>query len=279
MRRAILPARIFLKCDRWLKRVLTGLRAIHQGLWLGILDREALHAVAKSEYSAREMYRSPYHNLSGLFPWEEKMISSYFGECRSVLLGAAGGGREIIALSRRGIQVDAFESCPELVEASRNLLAVEGIGMNAIVAPPDRVPDGFGTYDGLIVGWGGYTHIPGRGARVRFLADFRRHVRPGGPILLSFVTRKPESLQHRWIFAIARFIRFLRRSRETIEPGDALPSAYFHFFTQDEIRKELEDSGYHLEYYSEDGYGHAVGRAKNSEGMSVRSVHVGGDDG
>lgn len=49
-----------------------------------------------------------------------------------------------------------------------------------------------------------------------------------------------------------------------VEPGDALFYAYLQFFTKDEIRQELEDSGYHLEYYSEDGYGHAVGRARNS---------------
>lgn len=264
MQRAILPARIFLTCDRWLKRFVTGLQAIHRGFWLGVLDREALHHVAERDYSARKMYRTSYHNLSGLFPWEETVISRFFGECHSVLLGAAGGGREIIALSRRGIQVDAFESCQELVEVSRHLLAVEGIGARVTISPPDRVPDGFGRYGGLIIGWGGYTHILGREARVRFLAELRRHVRPGGPILLSFLTRKPESLQHRLIFAIARFIRVLRRSRETVEPGDALFYAYLHFFTKDEIRQELEDSGYHLEYYSEDGYGHAVGRARDS---------------
>ena len=122
-------------------------------------------------------------------------------------------------------------------------------------------------YDGLIMGWTGYSHIPGRGARVRFLAEFRRHVRPDGPILISFLTRKPESPQYRLIFAIARLIRFLRRSRETVEPVDALPNPYFHCFTKGEIRQELEDSGYHLEYYSEVGFGHAVGRANNSAKM------------
>ena len=264
MRRAIVSAEVFRRSNRWFNRFVGGLRAIHQGFWLGILDREALHYVADRGYSTRELYRTSYHNLSGLFPWEETVISRFFGECRSVLLGAAGGGRETITLSRRGIHVDAFESCRELVEVSRDLLSVEGIGAKVIISPPDRVPEGFGIYDGLIMGWGGYTHILGRGTRVRFLAELRRHVRPGGPILISFLTRKPESPQYRLIFAIARLLRFLRRSRETAEPGDALPEAYLHFFTKDEICQELEDSGYHIQYYSEIGYGHAVGRARDS---------------
>jgi hypothetical protein len=267
VQRAILSARIFLKSDRWLTRLVTGLRAIHQGFWLGILDREALHYVTDRDYSTREIYRTSYHNFSGLLPWEETVISRFFGECRSVLLGAAGAGREILALSRRGVRVDAFEPCHELVEVSQHLLAAEGVGAKVIPSLPDRVPEEFGMYDGLIMGWGGYTHIIGRGARIRFLAQFRRHVRPGAPILLSFLTRQPGSLPHRLIFTIARFIRFVRRSHEMVEPGDALVRAYFHFFTEEEIRQELEASGYHLEYYSEVGYGHAVGTAKNSTKM------------
>ncbi len=264
-----MPARIFLRSDRWLKHVLTGLRAIHQGFWLGILDREALHVVAESEYSSQTIYRTLYHNLSGLFPWEETVVSRFFRECHSVLLGAAGGGREMIALSRRGMQVDGFECSGELVEVSRHLVAMEGIDAKVMLSPPDRVPEGLGTYDGLIMGWGGYNHIMGRETRVRFLDEFRHHVRPGGPILLSFVIRKPESRHYRLIVAIARLIRFLRRSPEAIELGDALVDAHFHFFTQDEIRQELEDSGFQLEYYSELGFGHAVGRAKNSADTHV----------
>lgn len=253
-------AHIFGVVDHWMELLLTALRATHQGLWLGILDREALHRVAEKHYLSLPMYRSLDFNLSGLFLWEEAVVDRFFTECHSVLLGAAGGGREIIALARRGIQVHAFECLPELVESCRRLMASEGITTKVIVSPPDEVPQEFGIYDGLIMGWAGYMHIAGRETRVRYLQQFRRHVRPGGPILLSFFPRRREAAQFRMTFAMARFIRRLRKSEEPVELGDTLLGVFDHCFTREEIRGELEDSGFQLEYYSEEPYGHAVGR-------------------
>ena len=259
--RRIWRSELFYVVDRWVARLLKALQAIHQGFWLGLLDREALHRLAEIQYLAWEQYQSQDYNLSGLWWWEEAALDRYFSECRSVLLGAAGGGREIVGLSRRGIQVDAFEPCPGLVESCQEFLTSEGIAARAILSPPDRVPDQFGTYDGLIMGWGGYMHIAGRQTRIQFLKQFRRHVRAGGPILLSFFTRGGESQQLSWIFKIAQFIRPLFRNDEAVELGDTLFGTFDHYFTQEEIKRELEASGFQLEYYSEKPYGHAVGRA------------------
>lgn len=260
MTRRIWRAEIFCVIDCWVGRLLKALQTIHQGFWLGLMDRKALHHLAKLQYAVWTKYQDHDYNLSGLLSWEEAALDRYFSECRSVLLGAAGGGREIIALSQRGIQVDAFECNNILVESCRRLLAAEGISAKVIVSLPDQVPEDFGTYDGLIIGWGGYIHIAGRETRVRFLKQLHHHVFTSGPILLSFFTRNPESRQLRWIFTIARIIRYLRRARERVEPGDNLSGTFDHHFTREEIQSELEDAGFHLVYYSETPYGHAVGR-------------------
>lgn len=251
--------------DRWVNRLVNGLQAIHQGFWLGVLDREALHRVVERQYWAWEKYQAPDYNTSGLRPWEEIVLDRFFSKCRSVLVGGAGGGREIIALSRRGVQVDAFECCQHLVESSRRLLACQGIAVRIIDSLPDQVPEEFGTYDGLIMGWGGYMHIAGSETRVRFLKQFRCHVKPGGPILLSFFRRGGKSSQLHWTFTIARIIRRVCGNREPVELGDTLSGTFDHYFSKEEIQQELQDAGFQLEYYYEEPpYGHAVGRAIES---------------
>lgn len=92
------------------------LETLHTGVWLGLLDKQAFHQISNQQYQAWDSYQDRDYNLSGLQDWEEKAVERSFRDCRSVLLGAAGGGREIIALSRRQIQLDAFECCPRLGE-------------------------------------------------------------------------------------------------------------------------------------------------------------------
>jgi cyclopropane fatty-acyl-phospholipid synthase-like methyltransferase len=237
-----------------------GIRAVHEGVWLGLSSREVLHRITDRQYLTWKHYRAVDFNESDLLPWEKAAVDRYFSECRSILLGACGGGREILALARRGIQVDGFECSAALVESCRTLLASKGIEAKVLQSLPDQVPEGLGIYDGLIMGWGGYVHIPGREARIRFLKQFRRQVRAGGPMLLSFFPRS-DSRQIRWTFVIARFVRRASGSRETVDFGDTLPGVFQHLFTKEEIESELRDSGFKIEYYSEEPCGQVVGRA------------------
>jgi 2-polyprenyl-3-methyl-5-hydroxy-6-metoxy-1,4-benzoquinol methylase len=258
----LLRAHIFWTLNRWLAWFINAFQIIHQGFWLGMLDRKSLYYLTDRNYRTCEMYKTSSYNLTGLRLWEVTVLDRFFLDCRSVLLGAMGGGREVIALARRGIQVDAFDCSNVLVEIARQLLASENINSKLILSSPAQVPETFGIYDGIIVGWGAYMHIPGREARIEFLKQFRRHVRSGGPILLSFLSYETVSRRFRLIFAIAKFVRFVRRSSEPVELGDSLISAFQHQFTKEEIEQELKESEFRLEYFSEDGYPHAIGRAK-----------------
>jgi len=108
---------------------------------------------------------------------------------------------------------------------------VEG---RVITSRSDEAPEGLGVYDGAIVGWGAYMHIPGRGKRVAFLKQCREHVRPGSPILLSFFTRPANNWEFRWVNAIAGSVRRLRRCAEKVELGDKLMGTFDHFFTRED---------------------------------------------
>ena len=277
-RGAISRAGLFQASNLWLNRLVVGLRLVHQGIWLGVSDRDALHDMTERHYASSGEYADPGYNTAGLRAWELLVIDRFFGTCRSVLVGAAGAGREVIVLARRGIQVDAFECCPALVEASRGVLARESVAARIGQAAPDEVPENLGTYDGAILGWGGYTHVQGRAARVRLLRELRGHVRPGGPLMLSCIPRRAgPSAEHayRLLLAIARGLRRLRRSREPIELGDTLPDAFVHRFSREEIRQELEATGFRLAYYAEEEYGVAVGMAVDAAARTLQPREAG----
>lgn len=252
---------LYIAVDPLFVLVVKGLTAIYQGIWLGVLNRSALQEIASTYYAHKEAYQSDSYNMRGLWDWEANAIDQYFVGCQSVLLGAAGGGREIVGLARRGLKVAAFECQPSLVAYSQQLLQSQAIQAQVMLAQPDQVPESSAIYDGLILGWGAYIHITGRDNRIQFLTQFRQHVKTGGPLLLSFWVRPRDGKQMRWTFKVARFLRRIRGSKEPIEMGDTLNGTFDHYSTEDEIRAELAAAGFELVFFADSPYGHAVGRA------------------
>jgi hypothetical protein len=265
--------RLIMKGDNWKIRLfnwsdilesnlITFIETVFQGLWLGFLERKDFNIITKMYFSSTGMYQEEEHNLSGFWDWEEQIVNNFFKDCRTVLVGAAGGGREIIALSKRGINVEAFECNKDLVLYCSHLLEKYGILAKIVLSAPDHVPDDLGIYDGLIIGWAGYMHIVGYENRVQFLKECHEHVKPNSPIFLSFWTRSESNVFDFHSTGIAKFIRFLRRNDEPIEIGDTIDSpGYYHRFTKDEIEKELKEAGFLLVFYSESGVPRAVGKA------------------
>jgi SAM-dependent methyltransferase len=252
-------------------RALLGVHALHQGLWLGLLDGDDLQAATARFYTSSRRYTGPYHNKAGLLGWEAALVERHFGGCRTVLVGAAGGGREVVALARRGVVVDAFDCSPTLVAAAERVLAEEGLTARIQLGPPDALPDGLGTYDGVILGWGAYSHVAGRPARVRLLRALASHLRSAGPLLFSFQTRPADpSAQRvfRWIHATARAVRVARRSQAPLELGDTLPDYFAHRFTRAEIEAEAAAAGLAVEHLGELEYGAALARPTVASGVA-----------
>ncbi|VVM08415.1 partial 2-polyprenyl-6-hydroxyphenyl methylase / 3-demethylubiquinone-9 3-methyltransferase, partial [Methylacidimicrobium cyclopophantes] len=199
--------------DYCFRRFSIGLDALQQGLWLGFLDNRQLDELGRLQYARWEKYTRDEYNLSGLQTWEVQALFTHFPAGSAILVAAAGGGREPVALARLGFRVDGFDSTPELVENYRKLMAREGFPGDVYLAEAGSVPGAIQKrYDGLLIGWGGYMHIPGRKNRIDFLRSLRQHADPGAPLLLSFFCRGERSQRHDWICAIALRIRRLRRS-------------------------------------------------------------------
>jgi hypothetical protein len=254
--------RVFTACQAVVDIITTGVSAVHEGLWLGLLDHRHLQAVTDRRYEKWRSYGSDDHIRAGLMPWEESAMDRFFGGCGSLLIGAAGGGREVLALARRGYRVAAFDCLDHLLDRCQRLVSDEGLDVIVAKSSPDRLPDGVGQHDGAIMGWGGYMHIPGRSARVQFLGKIRAILPPGGPVLLSFFSHRQPSRSDRLVAGIAGVIRRVRRSRDPVEVGDRIAGTFDHRFTEAEIVSELASAGFDVVHFAHQPYGHAVGRSR-----------------
>lgn len=237
-----------------------GGEVVHSGLWLGIIHETTCEELDRLYYRGETMYREPKYNTSGLFPWEASIVERVFAERNPILVAAAGGGREVIGLSRLGHRVDGFEYNQQLAESGNRLLKSLGLDARIIDAQRDRVPPGLAQYQGAIVGWGAFSLIQSKAVRTGFLAEMRALLPEDAPLLLSFFHRKHSSLGFRVIAALANLLRTVTR-RQHVEVGDALAPNCVHFFTRGEIEQELAAAGFHLIDYFVEPDAHAVAEA------------------
>jgi SAM-dependent methyltransferase len=256
-----LPVRAYYASTRLLANIMQLVRACHTGFWLGVLGRKNLHWVDQVYYDRQGMYRDPSFNQRGLWPWEQRVLDQFFSGRRTLLVAAAGGGREVLALRRAGFDVRGFECNSNLAAFANRMLGESGLEGDIEEAPRDHCPVDSRTYDGAIVGWGAYMLIQGRARRLTFLGEIGARLEPGGVVLLSFFDRPERSRRFATTAALTNAIRWLLR-RDRVEVGDVLNPNYVHCFTQAEIRDEVDAVGFDLIFYSPKEYAHAVARKR-----------------
>lgn len=252
--------KLYFASQRAFGRLIVGLSAGFTGAWLGLLSRRVLHSIDAAYYNGRRYYRTERYNRSGLWPWEQRAIETHLAGCRSLLVAATGGGREVLALRRMGLEAHGFECNPDLARFANELLEKDGYAPDIRLAARDVCPDFGRTYEGLIVGWGAYMQIRGRQRRIEFLRQMRKHAEPGTPVLLSFFYLAGGTGRYRLAAAIGNALALLRRG-ERVEVGDFLAPDFVHYFTRKELESELRAGGFEPVFFGTDQYGHAVGRA------------------
>ncbi len=231
--------------------------AILQGAALGFGNDAFIQQVGRRWYSARDQYFNEKYNKSGLFNWEKTIVEKYFQPGQRIFVWAAGGGREILALSDAGMMVDGCEYIPSLVETANSLLTEAGSASRVVVGDIDDLPANLGKFDHVILGWGGYTHVITRERRIRLLKDVAGILVPSGTLTLSFWTRA--GLDQRF-HAIARVANVFRKllGRESVEVGDTMMPLFGHCFSRREVEAELAGAGLELKICHEIPYGHVV---------------------
>lgn len=230
-------------------RVVSGVETLFEGFWLGILPDSVIDVVSERSYGEGANYTGPEYLDSGFQFWEEIAVSRFFPAGGKVLVAAAGGGREVIALARAGFVSAGFECSRAMVSAGKRAFAERGLDNRLEWAPPCQVPEGmlqdeYATWDAAIVGWNGYTYISPRRRRIAFLRSLRDHLRYDSPILVSVAIRASHSGAALWTPRVANAVRRLTFRRPEFATGSRFPGHPRHGFSRPELEAELVEAGF-----------------------------------
>lgn len=254
-----LVARISQASFRFLKNLTNILDALFSGFWLGVMGKKSIAYSDELYYNYTPSYSDEKYNESGFFGWEKPIIEKYFSDAKNILLIAAGGGREVIALNKMGIEVDAYECNPKLVEFGNSLLKKHDINSSIKSLARNSVPDDIRQYDGIIIGWGAYSLIRGRESRIGFLNSLRPFFKSDTFLMASFIYSTRRSRKDKIIKQVSDFLTFLHKKDRT-EIGDRLVPNFLHYFSEEEIKSEFAQADLKVIDYSCTDYGCLIAR-------------------
>jgi hypothetical protein len=185
-----------------------------------------------------------------LFSWERDVIAGTFPPPpASVLIGAAGGGREALALAKLGYRVVAFDPARHLLES---LSRVTPDGLELTVGRYEDLPVMSGLdgrvadlssrppFGASIVGWGSFSHLRSDDARVEALQHLARLT--AGPVLVSFLLRAQDG----------------RGGDTGARVSFSSSIGYYRLLTLDEVRRFGERAGLAVLVASDEGFPHVV---------------------
>lgn len=235
---------------------------------------DSRHAVTAHVYARQEAYLPGGTAFeTGLFDWENRVLSAPpFPTTGRILLGAAGGGRELRVLCERGFEVVAFEP-NDTLRAGAEAVAKRHPKARVIAAAYDDLvaatTDGTGPlaetlaqapFDAVVLGWGSLTHLLTHAEHVALLRAARR-ASPGGPVLASFFVRPGRPASGKG----ARLRRALRRISASLGanvPSDGVAyemnGGFVYFFTEEEILTCALEAGHQVASFSASPFPHAL---------------------
>jgi SAM-dependent methyltransferase len=232
-------------------------RASRSVVLLGSSDAAGLESRTLLYYSRKSPFDEADYLARGLARWEVEAILDHFPPAGRILVAAAGGGRETLALAAMGYQPTAFDPSDHLLHKFRSLAAGEG---RIVKAAPSEVPLFGERFDGVVVGWGGYTHVPESARRAAFLRALARQMKPGAPLLLSFYLRRADDWRSRVATLASNAMRRSLGLPATVEIGDSMTDKFEHRFTEREVAEELTAAGLCPLTFKPQPFPHAVAR-------------------
>ena len=237
---------------------------------------ESLSDAERQRYSVKDYNKSlmPDKADNGLFDWEESWFAAWLPPApATILVCAAGTGREAIALKSAGYHVDALEPaadpawvCKERLGHDSVVVAADFSELTAAVLRGDKnnAMPVVKTYDGVILGWGGLNHLLGHEDRVELLLAVKK-ICPDGPVLASFFM-DPHAVarqQAGWGSLIGRTLgKMIARLRGLPPQREPVELTYWggfirHFRPQD-ILALGEESDLLIRWQQEGGFPHVT---------------------
>lgn len=165
---------------------------------------------------------------AGLFPWEARAIARHFPPSPArILIGAAGGGREALALAEQGYAVTAFEPARRLATSMRQQIG-SSYQLGAFVGRYEDLPfvetldeprqradlRTLGPFDAVILGWASLSHLRTDDQAVAALRALGALT--AGPLLVSYFARKDTERGEAFSVDLGYYREFSERQFEDI---------------------------------------------------------------
>ncbi len=178
---------------------------------------------------------------AGLTLLEEAVLARHpLAKGGRVLVLGCGPGRECRALAERGLEVSGLDRDPQMLEVARQHLREHGVRADLVEGEAHSFEVASDPFDAVVVFSGLYNMILPSSRRVALLQCARRHLKPGGRVLLTFLSRYLEA---------ADLLPSTARTRlEAINPqhedGDRfLVNEAIHVFRHpDEVEREAKEA-------------------------------------
>lgn len=248
--------------------VRAGLRDELMLAWIDPADRAALSGALYARQSTYLPGGEVFQR--GLSAWERSALDSpLFPRSGRVLVGAAGGGREVVALVERGFEVVAFDPCAEYAEAARRVAPSAEVFQasydDLVAAASGRggpLASVIGaSFDAILLGWGSLSHVTPLGSRLALFHALRR-LAPRAPVLASFAllpeSSAPPDSKGRVRDTLRRVFAAMGAPGIS-EVGDIfLREGFFAQLASSELMKLASEAGYEVSLFEEEPFPHAV---------------------
>jgi hypothetical protein len=241
----------------------------------GVLRGYALAALSPEEQSRLniDMHQSAVIRVrrdDQLFAWEQEWFRRQLpAPPGPVLVGAAGAGREAIALAYQGYRTDVLEPAPRLTASARAALGPDCVVVSGSYADlvsavnrnegPAR-PLAGRCYAAILLGWGSLSYVLDPASHLQLLIACTK-LAPTGPILASFLVRGPRSDREARSEQLGRQLAGALRTGQPSRESNCMftpRTGFLHLFTPDEI----------------DGLGARIGRRVIWESSGAPYPHV-----
>ncbi len=270
---APLWSRLLYRASRALTALDVGQQIVRDELLFAFLEPRARSGLTFDAYTRSRGYvDGGEHFVQGLFAWELALLNDdRVPHSGRVLLGAAGGGRELHGLIQRGYEVFAFEPVAPLLKSAR---AVAG-GSNAVLVQasyqdlvsralgkPGALDSLNGHIDLCLLGWGSISHLTEPNAA---LETFRalRAIAPEAPVIVSFILLRTGTPDVKG--GARKLRRGLRRILEAagkprVQTGLRFVTScgFFYEFSRSELTEICALAGYEVARFSELPHPHAL---------------------
>ncbi len=177
----------FFKIERLSFRISRRLWALRAAL-LSPEEKVEMRRKLYEKWSIQEFTSLAENVNAGLTLIEETLVSRHPISGKALVVGC-GPGREAIALTKLGCEVVGMDYQEAMLERARKEAKKRGLNIRFELGEADNFSLPIQDFD-YVVGFSGiYNMLLPRKKRLSFLESAKRHLKPGGKVLLTFLTQ------------------------------------------------------------------------------------------